>query len=114
MTNTNRCETPFADAYSFSYYGAKNWQACIDMLIARGYNTIEVECIMRSVFTRYATDNVTGRRKANAADLADLMDHRSGGVQQLREYIDETVLETMMPTPDVLPSRVACRLVWSR
>lgn len=121
MVNTNRVLGPAAelaqstsDAYSFNYYGAKNWLACVEMLFARDYNSIEVEGIMRSVFTRYAYDGrERARAKGTAADLARLMDEQSGGPMQLRDYIDDIVAETMQPEPVKLNSRDALRLVKS-
>lgn len=128
MANTSATQTPAfsaydlalstRDAYSFRYYGSKNWFACALMLACRGYNVIETEGILRSVFTRYtADDRLKARGKATAADLARLLDERSGGALKLREYIDEIVLETMQPEPEApvrLVSRDALRLAWSR
>lgn len=114
LTVAEQIASRTTDAYSFGRYGLKNWTTCADMLLARGYNEIETECILRSVFTRYALDNITTRRKATVADLADLLDNRSGGPANLRQYVDEIVAETLNPTPEKLNSRDALRLVWSR
>lgn len=103
------------DAYSFHSYGPKNWLACCELLLSRGYNAVEVECIMRSVHTRLAYDRrLRARAKGTAADLANLIDEHSGGDVQWREYVDETVAAQMIDEPVKLASRDALRLAWSR
>lgn len=111
MVNTNRASNvAFADAYSFSYFGGKNWLACIDMLTARGFNGIEVECIMRSRLTRYAADDrASARGKATAADLLAVIEK-----PWTADYINETVLAQMQPESEKMNSRDALRLAWSR
>jgi hypothetical protein len=109
-----------ADAYAFDYYGLKRWTDCCTMLLGRGYNPIEVECVMRSRFTRFAADERQNDRLANATDLAYLMDERCGGSSQLQHYIDETVLAQMTCEDDANEpvakrrSKDALRLAWSR
>lgn len=115
MAKSTAIHTLFTDAYSFSYYGARNWQACIDMLFRRGYNAIEVECIMRSKLTRLAADGriPMSARFAAPRDLARLLDSLGSECQSI---VDDYVLGIMTEgdAPAPRPSRGALRLVWSR
>lgn len=104
------------DAYSFRYYGPRNWKACAQLLIDRGYNAAEIDAILRSTITRWATDDITTRRKATAADLAHTLDNRMGGPVKLAEYITGTVegiREERIEEP-ARARRATLTLVWSR
>jgi len=120
MATTNPLLTPTAllagstrDAYSFSYYGAKNWLACCDLLLTTGYHPIEADAILRSVFTRLAADGrANSRAKATPGDLSRFL----STVNDLQATIDELVENINFPAdePVKLTSRATLRLVWSR
>ena len=65
----------YEDAYSYSRYGAKEWQKAIDCLAAQGYTEAQIECIMRSKYTRWAADQAQGKPKAK--DLLGWIDNQS-------------------------------------
>src|SRR5437762_6059964 len=120
MMQTNPLLTPVAllagstrDAYSYSYYGARNWLACCELLLERGYHPIEADAILRSCLTRFAADGrQNAHAKATATDLARLLDAH----HDLQATIDELVENINFPAdePVKLASRHALRLVWSR
>lgn len=107
------------DAYSFKFYGSKQWAACVLLLACRGYNEAEARAILYSRIMRTAADDKQGNR-ATSADLLRLLEMPST-VSYLRENLDEYVLniigegliaaETSAPK---LNSRNALRLAWSR
>ena len=80
-----------SDAYSTPNYRG-GWLGCVRMLRRRGYNDEQIECIIRSKWTRWATDMASrpyGRH--TSSDLARFLDSmnprlRDGG---LREMIDD-------------------------
>ena len=69
---------PFRDggAYSSNAYQPNAWRECCRMLARRGFSGEQIEWIMRSKFTRWASD---GRKAksfgyANSSDLARFLD----------------------------------------
>lgn len=121
MTNTNLLTNrpsasdlaqSTADAYSFHYYGAKQWFACALMLVCRGYNAVEVDAILRSKLTRLAADDRTGR-KATSADLSRFLNSLGS---ELQGHVDDYVLgvQTEDDAPVVPVVARSLRLVWSR
>ena len=121
MMQTNPLRRPFVllaastrDAYSYSYYGARNWLACCELLLDRGWHPIEADAILRSCLTRFAADGrENARAKATATDLARLLEAQ----HDLQATIDTLVENINVPAdgrPVKLPSRNALRLVWSR
>jgi len=70
------------------------------MLLRRGYNDVEVDAIMRSTMTRWATDHARNGRPTSR-DLARLLDSGMGGPERLRDYIDAVVLNINFPDFEV-------------
>jgi hypothetical protein len=77
-----------SDAYSTDRY-SRGWSASIRALRNRGYDDRQIEAIIRSKYTRWAADQVTGSRKANATDLLDYLDE-SMSPRDLEELVKQT------------------------
>lgn len=105
-----------ADAYSFDKFGAKNWTRCCESLLAAGYHAIEADAILRSKLMRLAADD---RRSVRARATADDMNALLNSMRpsELREWIDECIVNINFPEPEPLPkfsSRSVLHLAWSR
>ena len=74
------------DAYSFDRY--RNWHACAALLAHRGYTFAEAECILRSIWTRWAADaSAAPYGRATSADLDRFLQTPSGSRDALRRMM---------------------------
>lgn len=67
-----KCE----DAYSFDSYSPGGWRQCAVMLTKRGYDSMGIEAILRSKWTRWACDSCDKHRygRHNSRCLAAFLD----------------------------------------
>lgn len=82
------CSTAVADAiaeatqnaYSVNAYQPKSWRQCCRMLASRGYSAHWIEEIMRSKFTRWASDGRGNKPYgySTSKDLARFLDSGNG------------------------------------
>lgn len=83
------CSTAVADAiaeatqnaYSADAYQPKAWRQCCRMLASRGYSAHWIEEIMRSKFTRWASDGRSASKPygySTSKDLARFLDSGNG------------------------------------
>lgn len=76
----------------------RSWPAVAQTLLNRGYTPLEAEAIMRSKWTRWASDQVMGI--ANASHLMEFLDDR-------RNQCDRSaVQELVRQTPTELPKEL--------
>lgn len=74
MKNIKEFNEELQDAYSTPNYN-DNWIPCIKMLRRRGYDDRQVEAIIRSKWTRWASDHANkGYGRMNSADLSRFLD----------------------------------------
>jgi hypothetical protein len=95
------------DAYSFRYYGAREWRRCCDLLIGRGYHYIEADAILRSKLTRLAADVTERNGFATSELLAKLLDSMTPA--DLVDWIGDCVIAINFP--DLKSSNRARRCV---
>ena len=86
--SANELARELVDAYSTPNYRG-GWLGCVRMLRRRGYSDVEIETIIRSKWTRWATDMASrpyGRH--TSTDLARFLDSmkphlRAGGLREM-------------------------------
>lgn len=84
------------DAYSFDRYGERGWRACALMLARRGYTDRQIEALLRSKVTRWASDNSNARYgRVSSIDLARYLDlSLPGDMEMVERGVGQPGVET--------------------
>jgi hypothetical protein len=81
------------DAYSKSanFYNNKQWKRIITWLFNKGYNSLEIEEILRSKLMRWANDN-SGKSKSTLEDFIKYNEKRThSNKTQIEDFLDDEV-----------------------
>lgn len=70
------------DAYSFDYYGEAEWLKIVQFLFGKGYNEEDVEQIVRSKHTRWASDS-SREVDADAIDFVNHFQKYENGINEM-------------------------------
>jgi hypothetical protein len=78
-------------SYSFNYYGADNWMDIIHWLLSLGYNSAEVEAVLRSKLMRWAAGHVR-KTESGMSTLEDFQNFNTrlySGQTEVDAFLDD-------------------------